>query len=110
MESIESVEWGKMGKDRSKMEPSISSTGVCILALLVKVARCIRCLSMILCPFLLSRVLCRGKAGLNNLGNTCFLNSAVQCLSHVQPLTRHILTDAFLVDVNTTNPLGEQSC
>ncbi|CAM9729434.1 unnamed protein product, partial [Laminaria digitata] len=48
----------------------------------------------------------RGKAGLANLGNTCFLSSAVQCLSHVQPLTRHILTNAFLRDLNTTNPLG----
>lgn len=52
----------------------------------------------------------RGKAGLVNLGNTCFLNSAVQCLSHVQPLTQHILTNAYLPDVNKTNPMGVYLC
>ena len=62
------------------------------------------CLLRLFYSFLL---LLRGKAGLANLGNTCFLSSAVQCLSHVQPLTRHILTNAFLRDLNTTNPLGE---
>lgn len=51
----------------------------------------------------------RGKAGMTNLGNTCFLSSAVQCLSHVLPLTQHILSNAFMDDVNSTNPLGEQA-
>ena len=34
------------------------------------------------------------------------MNSALQCLSHATPLTRHFLSNKYKADVNTTNPLG----
>jgi len=39
----------------------------------------------------------QGKIGLNNRGNTCFLNTTIQCLSNVDRLTDYILENKFQV-------------
>lgn len=51
-------------------------------------------------------VISRGCVGLTNIGNTCFMNSALQCLSHVTALRDYFLTGKYRADVNTRNPLG----
>ena len=41
-----------------------------------------------------------GQSGLVNLGNTCFLNTALQCLSSVKFFMGYFLSDQYLEDIN----------
>ncbi|RUP50002.1 hypothetical protein BC936DRAFT_140748 [Jimgerdemannia flammicorona] len=47
-----------------------------------------------------------GTTGLKNLGNTCFMNSVIQCLSGTTPLARYFLTGSYKHHINKQNPLG----
>jgi hypothetical protein len=49
-----------------------------------------------------------GVTGLRNLGNTCYMNTALQCLARYPCLVEYFLSGRYKDHINTENCLGYQ--
>lgn len=43
----------------------------------------------------------KGVVGMENKGNDCYMNAALQCLCHTSLLANYILSDEFINEINT---------
>lgn len=48
----------------------------------------------------------KGLVGLKNIGNSCYMNTGIQCLSNTRELTEYFMSRNFTAHLNSSNPLG----
>ena len=49
-----------------------------------------------------------GKVGFQNLGNTCYMNAALQCILRIVKLSKYFMSNNHLQDLNVNNNLGSE--
>uniref|UniRef100_H2ZHP1 Ubiquitin carboxyl-terminal hydrolase n=1 Tax=Ciona savignyi TaxID=51511 RepID=H2ZHP1_CIOSA len=50
--------------------------------------------------------LSQGLCGLRNLGNSCYMNSVLQCMFNMTQLAEYILSNSYTRDLNRVNAIG----